>query len=33
MAAQNSWEAIVAKLEGHIEDVLVKRQRSETCAA
>jgi glycosyltransferase involved in cell wall biosynthesis len=33
MAKHNSWEAIVAKLEGHIADVLLKRQRSETAAA
>ncbi len=33
LAKRNTWEAIVAQLEAHIADVLVKRQRSETCAA
>jgi glycosyltransferase involved in cell wall biosynthesis len=33
MTQRNTWEAIVTCLEGHIADVLVKRQRSETCAA
>lgn len=33
LAKRNSWEAIVARMEGHIADVLVKRQRSETVAA
>jgi glycosyltransferase involved in cell wall biosynthesis len=33
LAAQNSWEAIVARLEGHIADVLTTVRRSEVCAA
>lgn len=33
LARKNSWEAIVAKLEEHIGDVLVGRRRTEICAA
>ena len=33
LAKRNSWEAIVARMEGHIADVLLKRKRSETAAA
>lgn len=33
MAKRNSWDAIVAKLESHIADALLKRHRSETAAA
>jgi glycosyltransferase involved in cell wall biosynthesis len=33
LAERNTWEAIVAELEGHIDAVLAKRERSETRAA
>ena len=33
VAQGNSWEAIVTRMEGHIADVLIKRQRTEICAA
>ena len=33
LASQNSWEVIVSRLQGHIDDVLATRQRSEVCAA
>jgi len=33
MAERNSWEAIVAELEAHIDAVLAKRELSEVCAA
>jgi len=33
LAERNSWEAIVAELEAHIDAVLAKRELSEICAA
>jgi len=33
LAERNSWEAIVAELEAHIDAVLAKRELSEVCAA
>jgi hypothetical protein len=33
LAGRNSWEAIVERLEGHIEDVLQTRRELEVCAA
>lgn len=33
LARRNTWESIVAKLEGHIAEAIQKRERSEICAA
>jgi glycosyltransferase involved in cell wall biosynthesis len=33
LAGRNSWEAIVARLEGHIDEALEVRQQLESCAA